>query len=96
MSDLDKDFEETIVKVNEKLKEAAEALKEATKLAKKVGYKNGLILSQWSQEAEGFDWRKPDADEWHDKLEKKYALIKVHALEAAMGGAGWSASSSYC
>ncbi len=105
MSDLDKDFEETVAQINAKLEESAKALREANKLAIKAGYKHGLINSQWAREAEEMpseeDFESPEeydkaCDAHYDTLSKKYSLIDVGNLEDAMMDAGWQPSSSYC
>ena len=104
MSELEKDFEKTIVKINEKLQEAAKALKKANTLAGKIGFKHGLILGSWAKEYELNELEKSqdeDSEEdpydiLHDILQKKYEQIDVSALEEAMDEAGWSSSSSYC
>lgn len=96
MSELEKDFTETIAKVNAKLQTAAKALKQANDLAKKAGYTNGLILSQFNEEDEAIDWGSSDAEGKQQKLEDKYALIDVVDFEAALDEAGWSSSSTYC
>ena len=96
MSTLDQEFQETVEQVNAKLDEAAKALKEAAKLAKKAGFKHGIIFSQWARENEGIDWSAEDADDKYMALEEKYGMIDVSALEGAMEEAGWQPSSSYC
>ena len=42
MSDLDNDFEETAKKINAKLKEAAEALREANRLSTEAGLRANI------------------------------------------------------
>lgn len=96
MSKLDQDFDKTMAQVNAKLKEAAKALSQATKLAEQVGYTNGLIFSQFNPEKEKFDWDQSDAEQKYDKLDEKYNLIDVEAFEIALEQAGWSSSSTYC
>jgi hypothetical protein len=100
MSELEKDFEKTIVKINEKLQEAAKALKKANTLAGKIGFKHGLIFGSWAKEYELNELEKSqdeDSEEDpYDILQKKYEQIDVSALEEAMSEAGWSSSSSYC
>ena len=100
MSELEKDFEKTIVKINEKLQEAAKALKKANTLAGKIGYKNGLIFGSWVQEYELNELEKSQGEDSeedpYDILQKKYEQIDVSDLEEAMSEAGWSTSSAYC
>jgi hypothetical protein len=101
MSDLDNDFEETAKKINAKLKEAAEALREANRLSDEEGLP-GLIYTQFTRDDLGANNRRMDADkkaelEKHlDEIEEKLEKIDVGELEAALGDAGWSTSSSYC
>lgn len=96
MSNLEQDFDLTIAQVNAKLAEAAKAIREATALAERVGYKSGLILTQFNQERENMDWDAEDADDQYEALEEKYDAIDVSDLEDALDSAGWSTSSSYC
>ena len=100
MSELEKDFKKTIVKINEKLQEAAKALKKANTLAGKIGFKHGLIPGSWAKAYELNELEKSqdeDSEEVpYDILRKKYEQIDVSALEEAMSEAGWSSSSSYC
>jgi hypothetical protein len=49
MSDLEKDFEEVANKINNKIKEAAEAMKEANNIAKKFGAKS-LTLDPYGED----------------------------------------------
>jgi len=49
MSDLEKDFQETADKINAKLKEAAEALREANQLARTAKLP-ALIVTQWNED----------------------------------------------
>ena len=82
MSELEKDFEKTIVKINEKLQEAAKALKKANTLAGKIGFKHGLIPGSWAKAYELNELEKSqdeDSEEdpypemaLHDILQKKY------------------------
>jgi hypothetical protein len=99
MSELDKDFEETLAKINAKLAESAQALKEATEMASKIGFE-GLIWTSWSSEEfynqHRDDDESVDVDALHDEMSDKYEQIKVGPLESAMSRAGWSTSSSYC
>ena len=99
MSDLEKDFDKVAEQINAKLKEAAVAIQEATRLSEKVGLPS-LIFTQFLQD----DMRhyNPDGlskDEIRakiDALEVQLQQIDVRELEAALGNAGWSTSSSYC
>ena len=102
MSDLDQDFDKIAEQINAKLKEAAEAINEANRLSETVNLPS-LIFSQFLRDDLDYENRNSDnpkskeelraeLDELQEKLEK----IKVHPLEAALGNAGWSTSSSYC
>lgn len=106
MTQLDAEFQQTVDKVNAKLAEAAKALREATELAETVGYKYGIINSQWVRERDRIkvneeDYEDEEAyDEAYDRaceaMDEKYSAIDVSDLESAMEEAGWSTSSSYC
>lgn len=87
MSDLDNEFEETVAVINDKIKEAADMLKEATGLAKKAGLP-GLTYNEYGF----YDMEEDEAEEAREKLEK----INVAPLEAAMDAAGWQTSSWGC
>lgn len=97
MSDLEKDFEETAAKINAKIKEAADALAEANRLADEAGL-CGLIYTQWTRD--NLEWdqklRGEALDAKCEELEEKCGLIDVGPLEAEMANGGWSTSSSYC
>lgn len=107
MTDINQDFKQVAEQINAKLKEAADALKEANKLAKESGV-GGLICTQFTREDLWRDTRKelrqagkePDDDEEIEKLvEQKTAifdLFKVGELEREMSRGGWSPSASYC
>ena len=87
MSDIVQDFETVAAQINAKLKEAAEALKEANRLKNEAGMP-ALIGTQWSAE----DLNKHEREVFNDQLE----LIDVSSLENELCQAGWSTSSSYC
>jgi hypothetical protein len=96
MSELDKDFEQIAQQINDKLKEAAAALREANDLAEKAKLP-GLIYTQFISENMRYDGVPRDQISAKcEELEKKYELIHVNELEAALGDGGWSTSSSYC
>lgn len=93
-------FEAAVVKVNAKLNEAAEALAEATKIAKEAGLP-ALIPAVWLSEDHFCSKvnRSRDRDvvdaEW-EAIVEKFDKLDVSAFESALGNAGWSASASYC
>ena len=86
MSDLNKEFEKVAKQINQKIKEAALAMKEANKLAKKAGIP-GLTLHAAPN---GLD------DDKLEELESKIQLINVHPLFGELDKAGWSTSSLNC
>ena len=102
MSELDKDFEKTLAKVNQKLQEATKALKKANKLAKEIGFNHGLIFGMWAKEEElgelesSLEEKGDSKTDPYELLREKYSQINVSDLEQAMAEAGWSTSSSYC
>jgi hypothetical protein len=87
MSNLDQDFSVLAEQINAKLKEAADALREANRLKDEVNMPS-LICSQWAAE----DLNKDEYRKFNEKLD----LIDVTALETQLSIAGWSTSSSYC
>lgn len=96
----DENFDAAIVKVNAKLKEAAEALAEAARLGKEAGLP-ALIPAMWISEDffcskvnRGRDRDELDT-EW-EAITEKFDKVDVSAFESALGSAGWSASASYC
>ena len=102
MSDLDNDFDEVAKKINAKLKEAAEALREANRLSTEAGL-IGLIYTQFTRDDLEYNLgRKPTAEQkiglqkQLEELEKKLEKIDVGELESELCDAGWSTSSSYC
>lgn len=102
MSELDQDFEKLAEQINAKIKEAAEALKQANELASKAGLST-LIYSQFIREDMQYNNRyadkplsKEEITEKCEALEAKLSLIDVGPLEAELGDGGWSTSSSYC
>lgn len=98
MSDLEKDFEEVAEKINTKIKEAAEALREANRLAGSTGM-CGLIYTQWTRDDLEWDNKKMSRNEIDVKCkeqEERCHHIDVSPLEDALNDAGWSTSSSYC
>jgi hypothetical protein len=88
MSDLEKDFDKIAEQINAKLKEAADALREATRLSVEAGLNGSLIFTQWT----GQDLEEEEEGD----LEEKFEKIDVSDLEEALGYAGWTTSSSYC
>jgi hypothetical protein len=102
MSELDQEFEKTAEQINAKIKEAAEALKQANELATQAGLST-LIYSQFIRDNMEYDNRyaepKLSRDEITEKCEElksKLELIDVGPLEAELGDGGWNTSSSYC
>jgi hypothetical protein len=87
MSDIDKDFEEVVNKINAKLAEAGAAVAEANRLAQEAGIasltRGEYVCERMSkEEIETFD--------------AVIDYIDVGPLEGAMESAGWSTSSWYC
>jgi hypothetical protein len=106
MSNLEQDFEESVAKINSKLKEATMALREANRLAKEAGLPS-LIYTQWTSESDhSLDklskkerQKLEDDEEWDGEsspLQMKIDMIDVSDLEGEMEYGGWSTSSSYC
>ena len=102
MSELDQDFEKTAEQINAKIKEAAEALRQANELATKAGLPS-LIYTQFTRDDIQYQndnadepLKKRELEEKCDELEEKLELIDVSDLEDALSQAGWSTSSSYC
>jgi|SRR5579859_3563317 len=99
MSKLDKEFQETINLINDKIKEASLALRDANKLAHKIDLP-ALILSQHVRDNMYYDLRnkmdRESAEIEVDKLTDKLNLIDVSNLEVEMCEAGWSTSNTYC
>src|SRR4030042_1222614 len=96
----EENFDSAIVKINAKLKEAAEALAEAARLGKETGLP-ALIPAMWI--SENFFCSKEnkakygdDMDEAWEQFSEKFDKVDVSAFESALGRAGWSASASYC
>lgn len=84
MTELEEDFE----LINAHLKEAANAIKNASRLSKKIGLNGALIFTQYFA-----DDLEEDLEE---EMEEKFDKIDVSLLESALEDAGWSTSSSYC
>jgi hypothetical protein len=102
MSELDQDFEKVAEQINAKIKEAAAALKEVNELREKAGLPS-LIYSNFVQDDMLWQNRNSDNPLSRDELtmkmeevEEKLSKIDVGPLEAELGDAGWSTSSSYC
>jgi hypothetical protein len=111
MSDLDKDFQRLAIKINAKLKLAADSLREANELRAEAGLPS-LIITQWERDAlysqfaneaeASEESNNPDFDEDEfielkmEEYESKFDAIDVSDLEEELGRAGWSTSSSYC
>jgi len=94
--DIEKDFESVSAQINLKLKEAAEAIREASRLSKEFGLKGALIVSPSTHDLD-FDL-SIDEEEYDPEglLETLFDMIDVQDLEEALNYAGWSTSSSYC
>jgi hypothetical protein len=106
MNKYEQEFQETANQINNKLKEAAAALKEANRLASEAGLP-GLIYTQWTSDDDSSAEEMTDeevealeADEdWDGEaspLKIKMDLIDVSNIENAIEDGGWSTSSSYC
>lgn len=102
MSYLDNDFDEVANKINAKLKEATEALREANRLSTEAGLV-GLIYTQFTRDDLEYNLgRKPTAEQKAElqkqleELEEKLEKIDVSELESELCDAGWNPSSSYC
>ena len=89
MTDLETSWEETVKQINAKIKEAAQALKDARLIADKAGVPV-LIHTQYT--GDYLDMDDEEMDEFYEKVED----IDVSPLENEMDRAGWSMSSSYC
>ena len=83
MSEIDKDFEQTIKQINVKLKEAAASIKEVNRLKEEAGLPSIILAS----------WIRNDRDGLA-KLAETLEHIDVSDLEKEMSIAGWSTSSS--
>lgn len=102
MTELDKEFEESVEKINAKLAEAAKALHEAAELAGKAGLPM-LIRSQFISEELQYRNRYAAAPKSRDEISaetdqifEKLEHIDVSDIEDAMSACGWNPSSSYC
>jgi len=106
MSDLEQDFDKVAEQINAKVKEAADALREANRLADEAGLPS-LIYTQWTsdddsslQDLDKEARQKLEEDEEWDgessPLKMKIDKIDVSDLEGEIQMAGWSTSSSYC
>lgn len=104
MSDLENDFKDTADKINAKVREAAEALKEANRLASEAGLPS-LIYGNWQREDDDYEYSEEELEEleadeeWDGEatpLERKINMLDTSELESQMERAGWSTSSSYC
>ena len=106
MSEMEQDFKQVADQINLKLKEAAEALREANRLASEAGLP-ALIYTQWTSEDDSTledlseeEMEKLEEDEnWDGEsspLKMKMDLIDVSDLESEISDGGWSTSSSYC
>ncbi len=85
MSKLEKDFQELAKQINQKIKEATLAMKEANKLVKKAGLP-GMTLYAASRMS----------DEELEELESKISEIDIYPLFRELDKAGWSTSSLNC
>lgn len=106
MSELEQDFQKVAEQINLKVKEAADALREANRLASEAGLP-ALIYTQWTSDddsslddlSEEERQKLEDDEEWDGEsspLKMKMDMIDVSDLEGELGDAGWSTSSSYC
>ncbi len=104
MSDLEKDFQETADKINAKVKEATEALREANRLASEAGLP-ALIYTQYTRDDDDYEYSEEELEDlesdenWDGEatpLERKLNMIDVSDLEGELCDAGWSTSSAYC
>lgn len=98
MTELDLDFEQVAAKINAKLKEAAEAIREANRLADQAKLP-GLIFTQFMADDimdHTYGKEKESRKAQVEELVAKFNFIKVRDLEIELGQAGWSTSSSYC
>ena len=89
MGDVEQDFAAVAAQINAKLKEAAEALKEANRLKDEANLST-MIMAEWVREDHY------DDKEGLEELESRLELIDVSNLEDQLCQAGWSTSSSYC
>lgn len=99
MRELEINFDEILVKINAKLKEAALALREANRLAYDEANLPGLIFTQFTDLSHiGCDYITDDdkRDDAINKLHDRLNKIDVSELEGELEDAGWSTSSSYC
>lgn len=85
-SKLEKDFTETAKQINDKIKEAAKAMKEANALAKKAG------LSRMTHDPYGYEEPQEDLD----KLEELISMVDIYPLFTELDKAGWRTSSIGC
>lgn len=87
MSELDKNFQDTVAQINAKLKEATLALKEANRLKGTINLpaliSNPYIMEEYDEETA-------------EALNEKIDLLNTSELETEIECAGWSTSSSYC
>lgn len=98
MSNIDKEFEETVKKINLKLKEAADALKEANRLSLNADLP-GLIYTRSTRAELDYynqDLTHEELDEKAKELQEKLSLIDYYELEAEISCSGWITSSNYC
>jgi hypothetical protein len=86
MSELDKDFQKLVKQINQKIKDASLAMKEANKLVKKAGMP-GMTLHAAPNGL---------SDEELDELESKVIEIDIYPLFRELDKAGWSTSSLNC
>ncbi len=88
MDDLEKEFKVAAIKINEKIKEAASAMKEANDLAKAAGITN---MSGYLR-----DWDENLSEEEEDKIFAIANLIDIYPLFNELDEAGWATSSIGC
>ena len=104
MSKLEDEFKSAADAINAKIKEAAEALNEANRLAQEAGL-NSLIYGNWQRDDDDYEYSEEELEELENDedwdgdatpTERKINMLDTSALESAMENAGWSTSSSYC
>ena len=98
LSESDRQAQYAIERANEKLKEAAAAVREANRLSEEAGLP-ALVFTQFIAENYKYDHRgvsKVELDELTENWREQLARIDVHELESELDSAGWNTSSSYC
>jgi hypothetical protein len=97
MLKLSEDFDNLVLQINAKIKEAGDALEAASNLSQKAGLQGQLIYTQFTNEYVEFERVESDDDpDESDELYDVFAKIDVSPIESALDGSGWQTSSSYC